>query len=190
MPQISSFLILTSQQYKGAKTNPLCYNFYCVNKHCITTSTLRPAQKYLRTTKWSLDPFHKISVCWNALAFIQGFCFLGCRWDSKVCKNTPSGLFELFNFTLLTLTVLNPPISIRFCTHPRGNMANFTRAGLIFNGGNGGNCLRCPWSLPWCPFKSPNRNLQIPHRGALCQGKVALPLQVWSVRPARGRYKV
>ena len=42
----------------------------------------------------------------------------------------------------------------------------------------GGNCLRCPWSLPWCPFKSPNRNLQIPHRGALCQGKIALPLQV------------
>ena len=55
--------------------------------------------------------------------------------------------------------------------------------GLIFNRGNGGNCLRCPWSLPWCPFKSPNRNLQIPHRGALCQGKIALPLQVWSIRP-------
>ena len=44
-------------------------------------------------------------------------------------------------------------------------------SGLILNGGNGGNCLRCPWSLPWCPFKSPNRNVQIPHRGALCQGK-------------------
>ena len=56
-------------------------------------------------------------------------------------------------------------------------------AGLILNGGNGGNCLRCPWSLPWCPFKSPNRNLQIPHRGALCQGKIALPLQVRSIRP-------
>ena len=52
--------------------------------------------------------------------------------------------------------------------------------GLIFNGGNGGNC---PWSLPWCPFKSPNRYLQIPHRGALCQGKIALPLQVRSIRP-------
>ena len=50
---------------------------------------------------------------------------------------------------------------------------------------NGGNCLRCPWSLPWCPFKSPNRNLQIPHRGALCQGKIALPLQVRSIRPVR-----
>ena len=56
-------------------------------------------------------------------------------------------------------------------------------SGLIFNGGNGGNCLRCPWSLPWCPFKSPNRNLQIPHRGALCQGQIALPLQVRSIRP-------
>ena len=56
-------------------------------------------------------------------------------------------------------------------------------AGLILNGGNGGNCLRCPWSLPWCPFISPNRNLQIPHRGALCQGKIALPLQVRSIRP-------
>ena len=54
---------------------------------------------------------------------------------------------------------------------------------VIFNGGNGGNCLRCPWSLPWCPFKSPNRNLQILHRGALCQGKLALPLQVQSIRP-------
>ena len=52
------------------------------------------------------------------------------------------------------------------------------KSGLILNEGNGGNCLRCPWSLPWCPFKSPNRNLQIPHRGALCQGKIALPLQV------------
>ena len=55
--------------------------------------------------------------------------------------------------------------------------------GLIFNEGNGGNCLRCPWSLPWCPFDSPNRNLQIPHRGALCQVKIALPLQVRSIRP-------
>ena len=35
-----------------------------------------------------------------------------------------------------------------------------TYSGLILNGGNGGNCLRCPWSLPWCPFKSPNTNLQ------------------------------
>ena len=52
--------------------------------------------------------------------------------------------------------------------------------GLIFNGGN---CRRCPRSLPWCPFKSPNRNLQIPHRGALCHGKIALPLQVQSIRP-------
>ena len=34
-----------------------------------------------------------------------------------------------------------------------------------------------------CPSKSPNRNLQIPHRGDLCQGKIALPLQVWSIRP-------
>ena len=45
----------------------------------------------------------------------------------------------------------------------------YTCTGLILNGGNGGNggnCLHCPWSLPWCPFKSPNRNLQIPHRGA------------------------
>ena len=50
--------------------------------------------------------------------------------------------------------------------------------GLILNRSNGGNCLHCPWSLPWCHFKSPNRNLQIPHRGALCQGKIALPLQV------------
>ena len=23
--------------------------------------------------------------------------------------------------------------------------------GLILHGGNEGNCLRCPWSLPWCP---------------------------------------
>ena len=60
------------------------------------------------------------------------------------------------------------------CTHAPG---------LIFNGGNGGNCLCCPWSLPWCPFKSPNRNVQIPHRGALYQGKIALPLQVLSIRP-------
>ena len=29
--------------------------------------------------------------------------------------------------------------------------------GLILNRGNRGNCLRCAWSLPWCPFKSPNR---------------------------------
>ena len=62
----------------------------------------------------------------------------------------------------------------------------FMNAGLIFNGGNGGNCLRYPWSLPWCPFKSPNRNLQIPHRGALCHGKIALPLQVRSIRPVNG----
>ena len=64
------------------------------------------------------------------------------------------------------------------CAHKK-----FTRtvvSGLIFNGGNGGNCL---WSLPWCPFKSSNRNLQILHRGALCQGKIALPLQVRSIRP-------
>ena len=66
-------------------------------------------------------------------------------------------------------------------------MYNASRTVLIFNGGNGGNCLRCPWSLPWCLFKSPNRNLQIPHRGALCQGQIALPLQVRStcIRPAR-----
>ena len=51
---------------------------------------------------------------------------------------------------------------------PKNVMWQNTTLGLIFNGGN---CLRCPWSLPWCPFKSPNRNLQIPHRGALCQGK-------------------
>ena len=28
-----------------------------------------------------------------------------------------------------------------------------------------------------------NRKLQIPHRGALYQGQIALPLQVWSIRP-------
>ena len=31
----------------------------------------------------------------------------------------------------------------------------------------------------------PIENLQIPHRGALYQRKIALPLQVWSIRPAR-----
>ena len=77
VPQISSFLILTSQQYKGAKTNLPCYHFYCVNKHCITTTTLHPAQKYLRTTKWSLDFFRKVSVHWNVVAFIQVVLCLG-----------------------------------------------------------------------------------------------------------------
>ena len=50
---------------------------------------------------------------------------------------------------------------------------------------NGGNCLRCPRSLPWCPLKCSNRKSQIPHRGALYQRKIALPLQVhvWSIRP-------
>ena len=46
-------------------------------------------------------------------------------------------------------------------------------AGLIFNGGN---CLRCPWSLPWCPFKSPNRNLQIPQRCPLPRKNRLAPL--------------
>ena len=63
------------------------------------------------------------------------------------------------------------------------NQHQICTSGLILHGGNGGNCLRCPWSLPWCPFRSPNRNLQIPHRGALCQGKITLPLQVRSIRP-------
>ena len=41
-----------------------------------------------------------------------------------------------------------------------------------------------PGPLPWCTVKSPDRNLQIPHRGALYQGTIALPLQVQSIRPA------
>ena len=31
--------------------------------------------------------------------------------------------------------------------------------------------------------KVPNRNVQIPHRGALCQGKIALPLRIRNIRP-------
>ena len=48
--------------------------------------------------------------------------------------------------------------------------------GLMLHRGNGGNCLRCP-------LKCSNRKWQIPHRGALYQGTIALPLQVWSIRP-------
>ncbi len=29
---------------------------------------------------------------------------------------------------------------------------------LMPHRGNGVNCLRCPWSLPWCPLKCSNRN--------------------------------
>ena len=47
-------------------------------------------------------------------------------------------------------------------------LLNYYITGLILNRGNS----IC------CPFKSPNRNLQIPHRGALRQAKIALPLQV------------
>ena len=50
--------------------------------------------------------------------------------------------------------------------------------------GNGGNCLRYPWSLPWCPLKCSNRKFQIPHRGCHLPRKIALPLQVWSIRLA------
>ena len=84
---------------------------------------------------------------------------LGCKWFLffKHWYNYKY-LFILFMFYLL------------WCT--------CTCAGLILNGGNRGNCPRCPWSLPWCPFNSPNRNLQIPHRGALCQGKIAFKYEV------------
>ena len=30
-----------------------------------------------------------------------------------------------------------------------------TYTGLILHGGNGGDCLRCPLSLPWCPWNAP-----------------------------------
>ena len=28
-------------------------------------------------------------------------------------------------------------------------------SGLILHGGNGDDCLRAPWSLPWCPWNAP-----------------------------------
>ena len=37
-------------------------------------------------------------------------------------------------------------------------------------------CLGALWNVPI-------ENYKIPHRGALCHGTIALPLQVWSVRP-------
>ena len=94
--------------------------------------------------------------------------------DSNIFRNIYS---EIFVFARMYVKLLlNRKLSRIVCEL-------HVHAGLIFNGGNGGNCLRCPWSLPWYPFKSPNRNLQIPHRGALCQGQIALPLQVQSIRP-------
>ena len=116
--------------------------------------------------------------------------------DLNFFRHLPLDLYTFFNRGhLLTITANRGPI-VPLCykssvypldtlTHTyTGHMA---LTGLIFNRGN---CLRCPWSLPWCPFKSPNRNLQIPHRGALCQGKIALPLQVRSIRPALMGYLI
>ena len=87
-------------------------------------------------------------------------------------------------------------VSVRYTTQPYhygynwghacSSMFKDLQAGLILNEGSGGNCLHCPWSLPWCPLKCSNRNLQIPHRGALYQGKIALPLQVRSIRSVQG----
>ena len=40
-------------------------------------------------------------------------------------------------------------------------------AGLILHGGNGGDCLRVPWSLPWRPWNTPVQ---------LCNFIIACPL--------------
>ena len=108
----------------------------------------------------------------HILPMIQG------KVDSKQCMRINIGGAH-------SITFMHRLLQLKYPAHFAA--INLSRAeviaGPIFNGGNGGNCLCCPWSLPWCPFKSPNRNLQIPHRGALCQGKIALPLQVQSIRP-------
>ena len=40
----------------------------------------------------------------------------------------------------------------------------YVSAGLILHGGNEGDCLRVPRSLPWCPAKCYSTNLQFHHR--------------------------
>ena len=54
-------------------------------------------------------------------------------------------------------------------------------AGLILHGGNGGNegdCLRVPWSLPWCPWNAPvqicNFIIGCPLPRRKCLGALAL----------------
>ena len=50
--------------------------------------------------------------------------------------------------------------------------------GLILHGGNGGDCLRCPLPLPWCPWNAPveiyNFLIGCPLPKRKCLGALAL----------------
>ena len=66
-----------------------------------------------------------------------------------------------------------------------------TFSGLILHGGNGSDCLRCPLSLPWCPWSAPVEiynfliGCPLPPRrkclGALALSKKALHAFFWSL---------
>ena len=50
--------------------------------------------------------------------------------------------------------------------------------------GHGGRGLHCPWSWPWCPFKSFQLTLRCANASFLCKMKMALPFRGWNSRSA------
>ena len=55
-------------------------------------------------------------------------------------------------------SALEKDLSLRNLEPVRNRQKKFTiirSAGLILHGGNEGDCLRVPWSLPWCPRNDP-----------------------------------
>ena len=73
-------------------------------------------------------------------------CFLMLDFETSSSKSevTKSNSWKITSFSK-TMLLQREPFLTMF----------YTITGLILHGGNGGDCLRCPLPLPWCPWNAP-----------------------------------
>ena len=86
-------------------------------------------------------------------------CFLSYKSYMDTLKNKTQGKLTVYvsNDLWLNYDKFTSPIimimQVAWLSLP-SCIANLG-AGLILHRGNEGDCLRCPWPLPWCPWNAP-----------------------------------
>ena len=76
-------------------------------------------------------------------------------WNINICIKL-NFFFCFFVITHSHAWIVKWPITAcRMVLWTWSGVLHIHHAGLILHGGNEGDCLRCPLSLPWCPWNAP-----------------------------------